>query len=309
MFRIFLKINLIMLICINLSFADVINEIEIKGNQRLSNESILLFGKISINKEYNENDLNTVLKDLYKTNFFSQIKLNIDRGKLFIEVVENPIVEDVKINGIKNKNLDELLLESLVLKNRKSYIESLHKNDINMLRNIIKQSGYFFAKIKTSKINNDTQNSIQLIYDIDLGDRAAISEIVFLGDKKIKDRKLRNVITTEENKFWKFISNKVYLNQERINLDKRLLSNYYKNNGYYNVKIENSFVEFKDNNSFKLVFNIDAGSKFIINNVNLIILNVDHIRYSAIPLLKYLYKNQRFDSFRSKTYQSLSCSL
>ena len=61
------------------------------------------------------------------------------------------------------------------------------------------------------------------------------------------------------------------MNQERINLDKRLLSNYYKNNGYYNVKIENSFVEFKDNNSFKLVFNIDAGSKFIINNVNLIL--------------------------------------
>ena len=52
--------------------------------------------KYAINKEYNENDLNTVLKDLYQTNFFSQIKLNIDRGKLLIEVVENPIVEDVR---------------------------------------------------------------------------------------------------------------------------------------------------------------------------------------------------------------------
>ncbi len=273
MFKNFLKINLLILFCVNFSFAEIVNKIEIKGNQRLSNESIILFGNISLNKEYDDNDLNIILKELYKTNFFSQIKLNIDNGKLLIEIVENPIVEDVSINGIKNKKMNDALMDSLALKNRKSYIETIHKNDINMLRNLIKQSGYFFAEIKTSKIVNAEQNSIQLIYDIDLGDKAAISEIVFLGDKKIKDRKLRNVITTEEDRFWKFISNNVFLNQERINLDKRLLKNYYKNKGYYNVKIENSFVEFKDNNSFKLVFNIDAGLKFTIKNVNLILPN------------------------------------
>ena len=271
MLKSFLKINLLILFCVNFSFAEIVNKIEIKGNQRLSNESIILFGNISLNKEYDDNDLNIILKELYKTNFFSQIKLNIDNGKLLIEIVENPIVEDVSINGIKNKKMNDALMDSLALKNRKSYIETIHKNDINMLRNLIKQSGYFFAEIKTSKIVNAEQNSIQLIYDIDLGDKAAISEIVFLGDKKIKDRKLRNVITTEEDRFWKFISNNVFLNQERINLDKRLLKNYYKNKGYYNVKIENSFVEFKDNNSFKLVFNIDAGLKFTIKNVNLIL--------------------------------------
>ena len=273
MFKNFLKINLLILFCVNFSFAEIVNKIEIKGNQRLSNESIILFGNISLNKEYDDNDLNIILKELYKTNFFSQIKLNIDNGKLLIEIVENPIVEDVSINGIKNTKMNDALMDSLALKNRKSYIETIHKNDINMLRNLIKQSGYFFAEIKTSKIVNAEQNSIQLIYDIDLGDKAAISEIVFLGDKKIKDRKLRNVITTEEDRFWKFISNNVFLNQERINLDKRLLKNYYKNKGYYNVKIENSFVEFKDNNSFKLVFNIDAGLKFTIKNVNLILPN------------------------------------
>ena len=273
MFKDFLKINLLILFCVNFSFAEIVNKIEIKGNQRLSNESIILFGNISLNKEYDDNDLNIILKELYKTNFFSQIKLNIDNGKLLIEIVENPIVEDVSINGIKNTKMNDALMDSLALKNRKSYIETIHKNDINMLRNLIKQSGYFFAEIKTSKIVNAEQNSIQLIYDIDLGDKAAISEIVFLGDKKIKDRKLRNVITTEEDRFWKFISNNVFLNQERINLDKRLLKNYYKNKGYYNVKIENSFVEFKDNNSFKLVFNIDAGLKFTIKNVNLILPN------------------------------------
>ena len=37
-----------------------------------------------------------------------------------------------------------------------------------------------------------------------------LNKIVFLGDKKIKDKKLKNIIASEENKIWKFISNKVY---------------------------------------------------------------------------------------------------
>ena len=70
------------------------------------------------------------------------------------------------------------------------------------------------------------------------------------------------VITSEEHKFWKFISNKVFLNEGLIELDKRLLTNYYRNLGYYNVKVLNSFAELKQNNHFKIVYNIEAGNKF-----------------------------------------------
>ena len=108
-----------------------------------------------------------------------------------------------------------------------------------------------------------------MIYDIDLGEKAKINEIQFLGDKKIKDRKLKNVITSEEAKFWKFISQGKYLNYDRIELDKRLLTNYYKDNGYYKVKVSNSFVEFKNNGAFKLIYNIDAGDKFLFNKLSL----------------------------------------
>ena len=55
---------------------------------------------------------------------------------------------------------------------------------------------------------------------------------------------------SEEHKFWKFISNKVYLNENLINLDKRLLENYYKNRGYYNVKILDNFVKLNKKNQF-----------------------------------------------------------
>ena len=271
MLRIFLKITLLLFLFLSNSFGDVVNSVDVLGNKRLSKESIMMFGKININKDYTNEDLNLILKDLYSTDFFKQIDLSIKDKKLLIKVLENPIIEDIQINGVKNKLLQESLLAVLSLKNRKPYIELTQKNDIILIKNFIKKSGYYFSDIKVSLVNNDTQNSVKLIYDIVLGERAKIRNISFIGDKKIKDKKLRNIITSEESQFWKFISNKIYLDPGRIDLDKRLLKNYYKNNGYYSVVIEDSFVEFQDDKSFKLVFKINAGEKFRFNKVDLIL--------------------------------------
>ena len=282
-----LEVNFFILFICTVSFADVFKEITIKGNQRLSKESIIMFGDIDLKIDYAPNDLNLIIKKLYKTNFFKDVKLDIDNNTLLITVLENPIIEDLEINGIKNKKLTEALRKSMQLKSRKSYVETFFLQDLNLIKNMIKASGYYFAEINNSIIKNDDQNSIRLIYDINLGEKAKINEIVFLGDKKIKDRKLKNIITSEEAQFWKFISNKIYLDSERINLDKRLLKNYYKNNGYYNTKIENSFVEFKNDRSFKLIFNINAGKKFTFNKLNLIVPDDFDPKY-FVPIQKLL---------------------
>ena len=90
--------------------------------------------------------------------------------------------------------------------------------------------GYYFADVKSS-IQNNSNDTIDLIYDIELGDKALIGKIQFIGDKKFKDRKLRSIIVSEENRFWKFLSNKKFLDQSRIDLDIRLLRNIYVNKG------------------------------------------------------------------------------
>jgi len=282
-----LEVNFFILFICTVSFADVFKEITIKGNQRLSKESIIMFGDIDLKIDYAPNDLNLIIKKLYKTNFFKDVKLDIDNNTLLITVLKNPIIENLEINGIKNKKLTEALRKSMQLKSRKSYVETFFLQDLNLIKNMIKASGYYFAEINNSIIKNDDQNSIRLIYDINLGEKAKINEIVFLGDKKIKDRKLKSIITSEEAQFWKFISNKIYLDSERINLDKRLLKNYYKNNGYYNTKIENSFVEFKNDRSFKLIFNINAGKKFTFNKLNLIVPDDFDPKY-FVPIQKLL---------------------
>ena len=266
--KIFFTITFIILFSSNLS-SEIINKINIEGNKRISKETIILFGNIEKNKDYTNNDLNNILKELYKTDFFKKIEIEIQNNNLNIIVVENPVIKNLIVNGVKSNKYNELIRENLVIKEKSSFIESKVKKDISLIKNSFKAIGYYFVNIDTEIKSNEANNTIDLIYNIDLGKKAKISKIKFLGNKVYKDRKLRNIITSEEYKFWKFISQNKYLNAERINLDKRLLENFYKNKGYYLVKINNSYANFLNDESFELIFDIDTGQKFYFNNIKL----------------------------------------
>ena len=250
-------------------YADTINKITISGNKRISSESIKVLGGISNKSEINDNELNDLLKKLYDTNFFEDIKISFSDGQLKINVIENPIIEIIEITGIKNKDFVNEILNIIKLKDRMSFSELLLEKDIEIINNILKTNGFYFAKVNSALIKNDELNSVRLKIEIEQGKKARIDEIQFIGDKKIKDKRLLEVIASEEHKFWKFISRKVYLNQSLINLDKRLLENYYKNQGYYKVKVLNSFAELNNEDSFKLIFNIEAGEKYSFNEFKL----------------------------------------
>ncbi len=269
--KILVKIIIVLIFSISSTFADVIKDVDIEGNKRISKDTILVLGQIKLNKKYNNTELNEILKKLYETNFFEDISLDVRNEILNIKIVENPIIEDIEITGIKNKDFLKKMSEQTFLKDRMSFTEKLLNKDIDTIKNFHKSLGFYFVEVNPSLIKNDQLNSIRLKIDIVQGERATIKEILFIGDKKIKDKKLLEVIASEENKFWKFISNKIYLNQNIINLDKRLLKNFYKNEGYYNVEILDSFAELNEKGSFKLVFNINAGDKFYFNDLNLIL--------------------------------------
>ncbi len=269
MLKTFLKISFFIFVLLSPSYGNVINNIEIIGNKRISKETILVLGNIQIGKEASSSELNNILKELYKTDFFSDVQINFDENILKINIKENPIIEKITITGIKKKSFTELIYEEMSLKDRMSFTDDQLKNDLNLINSILKTSGYYFANLKVSQKKDEQLNSVNLNIDIDLGEKAKIKKISFIGDKKIKDKKLLELIASEEHKFWKFITNKVYLNQSLIELDKRLLENYYKNNGYYKVEILNSFAELNNDGFFKLTFNINAGQKYYFNNLTL----------------------------------------
>ena len=270
MFKNIIKINLILILLANISFSETIKNVVIKGNERISNETILVFSGFNTGDNLNINNLNNILKDLYSTNFFSDVKVSFDKNILNIIVKENPIIQTIFIEGIKKKNIKEEIFNLLSLKEKSSYVKSLVEIDANLIKNLLKQSGFYFVEL-TTELKKNNNNTVDIIYNVDLGEKANIKKIIFTGDKKIKDRKLRNIITSEESQIWKFLSSKQYLDKQRIELDVRLLTSYYKNHGFYNAKISSFSAEFLDTNNFNLNFNIEAGEKFFFNNLNLIL--------------------------------------
>ncbi len=294
MFKILNIIFFLVLIIINKSYAEIVKEVRILNNERITKETILVFSDIKIGENYNANDLDQVIKDLYKTNFFSNVSLDFSNGILTINVEENQIIQNIVINGIKKKELIEILKKQLLLKDKNPFVENFVSIDIERIQKILKNSGYYFSKVSDQVIENNN-NTVDVIYNIDLGDKAYIKEIEFIGDKYYKNRLLRNIIVSEEDKFWKFITNRRFLNPENIQLDKRLLKNYFLNRGHYQVSIDDSLVEFTENNNFKLVYNITAGPKFTISKSELVL----PIDYNIDDFKKI---NKKLKKLEGKTY-------
>ena len=268
MFRFFIQLILLSIFLIFPSYSKNYEKIIIKGNERISNETILVFSEIQDNKSLDENSINEILKKLYKSGFFKDVTVKIENNNLTIDVLENPIIQTVFIEGIKRKKTEESLYEILSLKNRSSYNSTLIKKDEAAILSFLKDDGYYFSKV-TSSYQDLGDNKIDLLYQIELGEKSKISKISFIGDKKFKDNKLKNIIISEEYKFWKFLSGKKYLNENLINYDKRLLNNFYKNKGFFNVVIESSFANYLGNDEFEIIYNISSGNKFYFNEFNL----------------------------------------
>ena len=268
MFKFFIQL---ILFCIFLTFSTYSKNYEkiiVNGNERISVETILVFSEISDNVILDENSINEILKKLYKSGFFKDVKVKLENNTLIIDVLENPIIQNVFIDGIKRKKTEELLYEILSLKDRSSYNSTLVKKDEVNILNHLKDKGFYFSSITTS-FQDLGNNKIDLLYSIDLGEKSKISKITFIGDKKFKDNELRSVIISEEYKFWKFISGKKYLNEKIISYDKKLLNNFYKNKGFFNIIIESSFANYLGKDEFEIIYNISSGKKFFFNEFNL----------------------------------------
>ena len=276
------------------SLAEKINLIQIIGNDRISEETIKMFSEVEINQEIKISNLDTILKNLYKTNYFEKVSVNFVDGKLLIKVEEAPLIDEIIISGLKAKKFKELVRSNLILKPRTSFNDYLLSEEIKSIKSQFRELGFYFIKIEPH-IETLSNNLINIEYKIELGNRAKISKISFIGEKIYKDKKLKSVILSEEYKFWKFISGKKYLKPEILELDKRLLKNFFLNKGFYNVEINTSFAKLINKEEFELIFNINANEKIFFNNLNIILPN-DFNRENYVKLDNF------FEKIKGKPY-------
>ncbi len=300
--KIILFIFLLYFTVFNSLNAEIVKEIKINGNDRISQETIELFSTVSINDNLKSNDLNRILKLLYESNFFEDVSIKFLNNILTINVKENPIIQNIDYEGIKAKRIKDEITKDLNLKPRYSFNKILLKKDKEKIKSSLKTLGYYFSEIDIF-VENLNDNKVNLKYNIKLGEKAKIKKITFIGNKIFKEKKLKSLIISEEYRFWKFISGKKFLNQNLISLDTRLLKNYYLNKGYFNVKINSSFAKLINKSDFELIFNIDANEKFYFNDLSLELPN-DYNRENFNDIINLL-ENLKDEPYSIKSVEKI----
>ena len=245
----------------------IIKKIEIIGNDRVSDQTIIVYGDIKVNEDINEQKLNQILNDLYSTDFFEDVKVQIKEDVLIINLKEYSVINKLIFLGEPSNRIKSEIKKNIKSKEKGSFIKSYISQDIETIKTLYSSIGYNFSKIE-AKINKIDDRNIDLIIDITRGEKTKISSINFIGDKKIRDRRLRDVIASEEDRFYKFISKNTNFNQNIIDLDIRLLKNYYKSLGYYNIKVTSNSAELNEKGNIDLIYSIDAGERFIVNKIS-----------------------------------------
>jgi outer membrane protein insertion porin family len=302
MLKIFYRFTIITFLLFNNVSAESFLNYNITGNDRISTQTIINFSNLKTGVDFSENELNQALKEIYNTNFFELVNLKISNNTLYINVKELPIIQDIEFKGIKAKKYITILTDQMSLKSRSSFNEFLLQKDLSKITNILRQSGYYFANIDIKKIFN-SNNSVNLIFKVQMGKKASISEIRFIGEKKFKSSKLLTVIMSEEDKFWKFLSKSKFINREQTELDKRLLKNFYLEKGYYNVNVEKAFTQILDKKNFLLTYKIDAGKKFFFNNFDILL--PDDYNIEDFKDLKNTFKELKNTYYSYKGIQSI----
>ena len=258
------SIIIFFVILTNATFAEI-KKINIVGNTRVNSatiESLVDKKIINVDSIY----VNNLTKKIYDTDFFSDVKISFNQDILTITVVENPIVNFFYINGIKDSDLDQVN-NIITLKENNIFSSSKLKKDIEATREFLNATGYYQATIVPEVIKIDN-NQINLIINIDKKEISKIKNIYFIGNKYFSSSQLLEIISSSEDGWWKFFSTSA-LSEQRIEYDKQLLKEFYKNKGFFDVQIESAFASLDKNNNFSLTFSINSGKKYKFGNFDI----------------------------------------
>ena len=245
------------------------SDIKISGNVAISKETIL--NLIETDKEIlKSDDLNSMQKKLFETNFFSKVDIKIEGNQVSIYLIENPIIEYVLITGLEERQDYLVNIEKKIsLKANGIFSESLLNKDIKSINEFLSSAGYSQSNVEY-KINKITNNKVNVFLDIKLNQQFHVREIFFLGDKVFSSSTLKSVISTTQKSWLSLFNTTAIPSVNRINYDISSLKSFYLSRGYYDVQVVNGSIDYIDQNLVNIVFVVNAGGKFFFQKPSVI---------------------------------------
>lgn len=261
--------------------AERVSKIQIYGAQRIEESTIASYMDLKIGDPVNADATDRALKSLFATGLFADVRVKHSGEVVRVDVVENPIINEVVFEGNEKISDGELLAE-IQLRPRQVFTRGKVQNDVSRLYEVYRRQGRFSVSIEPKIIQLD-QNRVNLVFEVNEGAVTKVKAIRFVGNKKYSDSKLRSVISTKRSRWYRFLSSSDRYDPDRLNFDQQLLREFYLSEGYADFQILSSVAELsKNKDSFLITMTVDEGVRYKFNETEI----VSGIRYLDTSVLK-----------------------
>lgn len=246
----------------------VISEIVIEGARRISPATVRTYMSLNEGDGVTAASLNRVVSELFATDLFNDVVIELDGTRLLVTVDENPIINQVILEG--NEVIDDdALLSILGIEPRRVYNRELALEGKARLTEVYRQSGRYAATIEPQIIELPDKR-VDLVFVVNEGPLIKISRVKFIGNSAFSDITLRNVIASRADRWYLFLQSNDKFDPARLALDEQLLRQFYLQNGYANIDIIRSTGELlPDLSGFVLTFLIEEGQQYQVGEVSI----------------------------------------
>ncbi len=237
---------------------DIIASITVEGNLRIDSDTVRAYMQISPGDALDPAEVDRGLKNLFGTGLFEDVSIVREGDGLIVRVRENPLVNIIAFEG--NSEIDdEDLAAQIPLSPGTVFTRSKITSAIQFILQQYRRGGRFNAKAE-AKIIRLSQNRINLVFEIDEGDRAVIKDIAIIGNRAYTDNELRGRIQTSVSAWWKILNAYDAYDPDRFEFDTQLLRNFYIRRGYADFSVVSAVAELApDKSGFYLTIVIDEG--------------------------------------------------
>ncbi len=278
----------------------VINRILVRGNQRIDQTTVLSYLPIQPGDVVDAAVLDVAVRTLTRTQLFADVQLGVQpNGDLIVEIVENPIINQVVFEG-NGAISEDKLNEEVTLRPRGIYTRARVQEDVGKIVELYRLSGRISATV-TPKIVQLEQNRVDVIFEIDEGPETGVRAITFLGNQAFSDNDLREVMVTKQSQWWRLFTTNDNYDPNRLDYDREQLRKFYTNRGYYDFRVLSAISELTpDDSSFGITITVDEGDRYNFGEVEIVTendrLNPDFLRL-LLPIQEGdLYESDKIES-------------
>lgn len=251
----------------SLAQAEVIEKMQVKGNQRLEAETIYSYLPFAVGDDVDASAVNEAIKELYKTGFFNDVKIDLKGSSIVIDVDERPAISSITFEG--NDKVDTDVLKGEVqIKVRDIYVPTKVQSDVERIKMIYQRMGLLNAKVD-AVTENKRRNRVEIIFKISEGDKNYIEDISFVGNKAFSSSDLREQMMSKTKRWYRFFSSTDTFDPDRLNYDKELLRRYYFQKGYIDFAIDDTQVSQNAEGNFIVKMTLNEGKRYRVGKVDI----------------------------------------